>query len=176
MNAQTTKQHIVVAAAITIATNHAITDTGAVSIFIMDGIDVENMQSLKKSLTINLPNGNTVQSTHRCNIVIPGLPTILMGHIVPHLAITSLIGIRLLCKTGCKVTFDDMKCNVIYDGKVNLRGNKDPSTDLWTLPIPMGRMGTTPGESILPQPGPCESCAPHPPFIQPLPVSHTPSE
>jgi hypothetical protein len=130
----------------------------------MDGIDVDNKQLLNKPLTINLPAGNMVQSTHRCNIVIPGLPTILMGHIVPHLAIASLIGIRLLCKARCKVIFDDMKCDVIYDGKVILRGNKDPSTDLWTLPIPTGRMRTTPGESLLPRPSPCEGHAPHPPL------------
>ncbi len=129
----------------------------------MDGVDVDNKQLLKQTLTINLPDGNMVQSTHWCNNVIPGLPTILMGHIVPHLAIASLIGIQPLCKAGCKVIFDDMKCNEIYDGKVILRGNKDPSTDLWTLPIPTGRMGTTRGDSLLPQPGTCESCAPHPP-------------
>jgi hypothetical protein len=26
-------------------------------------------------------------------------------------------------------------CDMIYDGKIILRGNKDPSTELWTLPI-----------------------------------------
>ncbi len=149
-NAQPTKQPNAVAAAITIATDHTIADTGAMSIFIMDGVDVNNKQLSKKPLTINLPDGNTVQSTHRCNIVIPGLPIILTGYIVLHLAIASLIGVRPLCKAGCKVIFDDMKCDVIYDGKVILRGNKDPSTELWTLPIPMGRMGTTSGESLLP--------------------------
>ncbi len=47
---------------------------------------------------INLPDGKKVQSTHVCDINIPGLPTILTGHIVPSLTITSLIGIRPLCK------------------------------------------------------------------------------
>jgi hypothetical protein len=46
-NAQPTKQHIVVAAAITIATNHPIADTGATPIFIMDGVDVDNKQLLE---------------------------------------------------------------------------------------------------------------------------------
>jgi hypothetical protein len=48
-NAQPTKQHIAVAAANTIATNHAIADTGATSIFTMDGLDVDNKQSSKKT-------------------------------------------------------------------------------------------------------------------------------
>ena len=59
-----------------------------------------------------------------------------MGRIVPFLSAASLIGIRPLCKAGCTVVFDDKKCNVMYNGMVILRGFKDPSTDLWTLPIP----------------------------------------
>jgi hypothetical protein len=85
-----------------------------------------------------------------CDINIPGLPTALTGHIVPSLTIASLIGIRPLCKTGCKVAFDNTKCNVIFKGNVILRGFKDPSTDLWTLPIPNGTVGTTPEEHLLP--------------------------
>ncbi len=55
---------------------------------------------------------------------------ILTGHIVPSLKIASLIGIQTLCKAGCKVVFDDKKCEVIYNKKVILTGSKDPSTDL----------------------------------------------
>ncbi len=63
------------------------------------------------------------------------LPTVLTGHVVPHLAVASLIGIRPLCKAGCIVTFDNDKCDVSYNGKIILRGLKDPASDLWTLPI-----------------------------------------
>ncbi len=97
-----------------IATTHAIPDTGATSIFIMDGVDVVNKQVAIRPLRINLPNGCQVQSSHTCDIEIPGLPTILKGHIVPHLAVASLIGIRPLCKAGFTVTFDNDKCKVIY--------------------------------------------------------------
>ncbi len=74
-------------------------------------------------------------STHVCDITIPGLPTVLVGHVVPHLAVALLIGIRPLCKAGCTVTFDKDKWDVIHYGKVILRGWKDSATDLWTLPI-----------------------------------------
>ncbi len=33
------------------------------------------------------------------------------------------------------VTFTEKYCNVMYNGKLILRGYKDPQTDLWTLPI-----------------------------------------
>jgi hypothetical protein len=74
-------------------------------------------------------------STHMCDITIPGLPKVLVGHVVPKLSIASLIGIRVLCDKGCKVVFTKTKCDVWYKGKVILSGKKDPSTDLWTLPI-----------------------------------------
>ena len=143
-----------VISAVTIARDHAIADTGATSIFIMDGVDVINKRVASKPLTINLPDGKKVQSSHVCDIEIPGLPTVLTGHIVPSLTVASLIGIRPLCKAGCKVIFDDLKCDVVYNGQVILRGHKDPSTDLWTLPIGKN-VRTTPGPNILSQPGPC---------------------
>jgi len=157
----TTPKTTEIAAGMLIDSDQAIADTGATSIFIMEGVDVDNKRLSKKPLKINLPDGNIVHSTHRCDIEIPGLPKILVGHIVPHLAIASLIGIRPLCKAGCTVTFDDMKCEVTYNGTVILRGVKDPSTDLWTLPIPRKRVGTTPGDNLLPRPGPCKGRAPH---------------
>jgi hypothetical protein len=140
--------------ALTITTNQAIADTGATSIFIMEGADVDNKRPATVPLTNNLPDGKWVQSPHVCDIQIPGLPTVLTGHIVPSLRIASLIGIRPLCKAGCKVIFDNKKCNVVIDGVVILRGFKDPSTDLWTLPIPT-KVCTAPGPTTPPRPGPC---------------------
>jgi hypothetical protein len=133
----------------------------------MEGAAVDNKRIVVSPLTIYLPDGKKIQSTHVCDINIPGLPTTLTGHIVPPLTIASLIGIRPLCNAGCKVIFDNKKCDVIFNRKVILRGFKDPSTDLWTLPIPNGTVGTTPGEYLLPQPGPCEDSAPHHPTLTP---------
>jgi hypothetical protein len=116
--------------AITIAYNLAITDTGATSIFIMEGVKVANKHVAVKPLTIHLPDGKKILLTHICDINIPGLPTVLTGHIVLSLAITSLIGIQPLCKAGCKVVFCNKKCDVIFKGKVILCGYKDPTTDL----------------------------------------------
>ncbi len=58
----------------------------------------------------------------------------------------SLLGIHILCKAGCKVIFDDEKCQVNYKGNTIQTGYKDPASDLWTLPIFQGeeRRWTTP--------------------------------
>jgi hypothetical protein len=63
---------------------------------------------------------------------------VLVGHVIPKLSIALLIGIRVLCDAGCKVVFTKTNCNVWYKGKIILSGTKDPSTDLWTLPINAG--------------------------------------
>jgi hypothetical protein len=38
-------------------------------------------------------------------------------------------------EVGCDVTFYKHRCTVRYNGKIILSGDKDPSTDLWTLPL-----------------------------------------
>jgi hypothetical protein len=58
--------------AIVIKTNQAIADTGATSIFIMEGTPVNNLRPLLQPLTINLPDGSKVKLTHMCDITIPG--------------------------------------------------------------------------------------------------------
>jgi hypothetical protein len=73
--------------------------------------------------------------TYICDIRIPGLPTILTGHIMTDMTTASLFGIRILCKAGCKVVFNNDKCQVFYQNKVILSGVKDPVSDLWTLLI-----------------------------------------
>ena len=129
-------------AALTIASNEAIPDSGATQIFVMDGIPVHNRRKTTCPLKVALADGRRVMSTHMCDIIIPGLPTTLVGHIVPELSIASLFGIRVLTAAGCTVKFDIEKCVVKYNGKIILTGVKDPATDLWTLPI-VGSAGKT---------------------------------
>jgi hypothetical protein len=106
---------------------------------------------------------------HICDYEIPGLPMLLEAHIVPDLTVASHIGIHLLCTAGCVEIFTDKMCSVMYGGKVILRGYKDPSTDLWILPITpgkvhrQGKLQTSPGsdyvanatKSTNSQAGPC---------------------
>ena len=89
-----------------VETTYAIADTGATSIFIMEGVPVKNKRVARHPLTINLPDCAKVRSTHECDVMYPGLPVKLTGHIVPGLTILSLIGIRVLCEAGCNVTFN----------------------------------------------------------------------
>jgi len=126
----------------TIASNEAIPDSGTTQIFIMDGTPVHNKQKTMRPLKVALADGRRIMSTHMCNMIIPGLPTTLVGHIVPELSIASLFRIRVLTEAGCTVKFDSEKCVIKYNGKIILTGMKDLTTDLWTLPI-VGSAGKT---------------------------------
>jgi hypothetical protein len=86
---------------------HAAADTGATSVFIMDGIPTKNNQFPVHPIQINLPDGQKVTSSHICDIIIPGLPITFTGHILPDMTMASLLGIWALCKAGCVVVFDD---------------------------------------------------------------------
>jgi hypothetical protein len=77
-----------------------------------------------------------------CDILLPGLPTTLVGYIVPELSIAYLFGIRVRTEAGCTVKFDNKKCVVKYNDKTILVSLKDPATDLWTLLI-VGPAGKT---------------------------------
>jgi hypothetical protein len=121
--------------------DNAIADLGATQIFVMDGIPVINKCPAMRPLKVLLADGRQVMSTHMCDIHINGLLVVLTLHIIPDLPIASLFGIRVLTETGCKVTLTHNECVVCYNSKIILRGEKDPSTDLWTLPL--GSQGMT---------------------------------
>ncbi len=112
-----------------------IADSGATLIFVMGGAKVINKRCMTCPLKVAFADGWQVVSTHMCIIHIDGFPFVLMGHIIPDLSIALLFGIRLLMEVGSNVTFDKHKCPMQYIGKIILSGDKDPSTDLWTLPL-----------------------------------------
>jgi hypothetical protein len=120
------------AKAMKFARMHAVADTGTTSLFVMEGLKMSNVKIAKKPLSINLPDGEVLKSMHTCNMIILGLPTVLTGHIVQGLTMASLVGIRILCKAGCQVIFTEEYCDIMYNGKLILRGYKGPQIDLWT--------------------------------------------
>jgi hypothetical protein len=60
----------------------------------------------------------------------------------------SLLGTRGLCKAECNVVFDDKTCCIYYKGKLILTGFKDPTSNLWTLPIDQEELWTTPALNL----------------------------
>ena len=139
----------------------AVADTGATSLFLTKGAPCQNKRCAINPVTITFPNGCKIKSMHNCNVMIPGLPTVLTGHIMPDMTTASLFGIMVLCKAGCQVFFDDDECQVILNGTVGLTGYKDITSNLWTLPIHPPGMPQTTLNALHQSPlGPCLSNAP----------------
>ena len=100
-------------------------------------------------ITITLPNGKVIQSTHTCNLDIPWLPAqITEAHIIPGLAHASLISTRKFCDAGYKVVFDMNECRVYYNRKIVLVGDQDPTTQLWRLPIKPNKKSSNSSSTI----------------------------
>eukprot|EP00978_Attheya_sp_CCMP212_P021045 scaffold61041_cov42-Attheya_sp.AAC.1 len=100
------------------------------------GAPVTNIAPTKKPIVINLPDGSQIKSTHTCEIDNPDLPQeARQAHIVPGLAHTSLISIKMLCDAKCILTYDDEACTVYYKNKIVWIGKRDPSTGLWILAL-----------------------------------------
>jgi hypothetical protein len=97
-----------------------------------------------------LADGCKVMSTHMCDIVIDGLPSMLTGHIISNLSTALLFGIGVLTEAGCKVNFDQHTCKIGYNSKVISTGMKDPSTDLWPLPLGTPSMTSQHVTNVLP--------------------------
>ena len=117
---------------IKIGVDFAIADAGATGHFLVPGAPVKNMVKAAYPLSINLPQGEVIKSTHEGVLDIPWLPAAARkAHIVPDLVHSSLVSIRELCNAGCKVHYDGDYVNVIYEGKIVWQGVKEPTTDLW---------------------------------------------
>ena len=123
-------------AKIKIAINMVIVEAGATAHFAVPGMPVINQKVPTTPLIINLPEGEQLKSTHTCELDIPWLPKAAReAHIVPGLMHTSLILIKTLCDAGCKVSYDDKKCKVYFKRKVVWHGGREPTTELWMLPL-----------------------------------------
>ncbi len=92
----------------------AISDSGATSHFILDGAHVVNTQIDTNPITITLPDGATIRSTHTCNVDIPWIrQEATRAHIVPGLAHASLLATAKFCDAGYTVTFDFGQCKFL---------------------------------------------------------------
>ena len=108
---------------IKIAVDMVVTYSGATGNFILPGTNVSNMNISKKTLTINLPDGNQLKSTHRCEIIVPRLPKeARQAHVVPGMEQTSLISMKILTDAECKVVYDAHECRIYFREKTSGQG------------------------------------------------------
>ena len=109
----------------------ALSDSCATSHFIIDGAHVINKRIDRIPITIMLPDGATLKSTHTCNVDIPWLrQEATKAHIVPGLDHASLLATAKFCDAGYTITFDATQCKIFDGTTIVLKGYRDPATSL----------------------------------------------
>ena len=109
-------------------------DSGATGHFLIEGATVVNKQPGKCSIKITFINGNTITSTHTCNLYIPWLLIIMTeAHLVPGLAHVSFISTRKFYNAGCQVAVNMGECQVYCKNNIFLTEGCKPVTELWRL-------------------------------------------
>ena len=105
--------HKLITSSINVSKSLAIGDSGTTGHFVVEDALVTNVRPTQNPVRITCPNGQTIRSTHECNLDIPWLPAAMTdAHIVPGLAHSSLISIKKFCDAGCRVIFDRDECRV----------------------------------------------------------------
>ena len=114
----------------------AILDSGATSHFLVTMSPITNITPVINPLSVKLPHGACVSSTHTCTLAIPQLPTRAReGHIILGLVSHSIMSVVKLFNAGCEVTFINIYCQVKHLGRIVLRGSKCTSTGLWMIKL-----------------------------------------
>ena len=104
---------------IKITVDMAVTDSGATGNFVLPGTNVSDRNISEKPLTISLPDDTQLKSTHTCEIDVPWIPKeSIRAHIVPGVAHTSLLWIKVLTDAVCKVVHAKHECRVYFKNEI----------------------------------------------------------
>ena len=106
-------------------------------------------------ITVKLPNGGTMTSTHTCRLAIPSLPPeACTQHLFPEMKTTGLLSIGQLCDHGCMATFSQYRlviCNsandIILIGQRIPKGELNYTNGMWI--VQMDNNTKTPTTSML---------------------------
>ncbi len=116
--------------------NWAILQSGATSHFLTTNAPAANIIPATVPIIARLPNGEQVQSTHTCTLNLPALPSgARAAHIIPRLALHSLLLVVTMCNAECNVTFTKIGCTISYRGRTIICGRKCTRTGLWMIPL-----------------------------------------
>ena len=97
-----------------------------------------NKREAENPITVRLPDGSTIQSTHVAHLHLPHLPPeATETHIFPSLGNTHLLSIGKLCDADCDITFSNTEATIKRHGEVILRGTRSKQAPkLWNIELP----------------------------------------
>jgi hypothetical protein len=113
----------------------AIVDSGCTSHFLLVTAPCLNKVKSRNPLTVRLPNGATMESSHTADLDIPELNAAASKvHIFPGMAHHSLLSVGQLCDEGYIVTFKRDTVTICNSKNSKLlTGPRDDTTGLWRI-------------------------------------------
>jgi hypothetical protein len=113
----------------------AIVDSGCTGHFILVNAPCLNKIKYQTPLTVRLPNGATMESSHTAELDIPELNAAASkAHVSPGMAHHSLLSVGQLCNEGYIVTFKQAEVTICDSGDSQiLSGPRDLNTGLWRI-------------------------------------------
>jgi hypothetical protein len=95
-------------------TSYAIADTGTTGHYLKPASMHDNRQPDANPITICMPNGDGIRSSHSCTLALPTLPPdTTKGHILPGLASHSLLSVAKFCDNDCDIHFSRDHCTIL---------------------------------------------------------------
>jgi hypothetical protein len=113
----------------------AIVDSGCTVHFLLVNAQCLNKVKSQNLLTVRLPNGATMESSHTAELDIPELnKAASIAHVLPGMANHSLLSVGQLCKKGYIVTFNNASATICDPQEFQiLSGARDLDTGLWRI-------------------------------------------
>jgi hypothetical protein len=113
----------------------AIVDSGCTGHSLLVTPPCLNKIKSRNPLTVRLPNGATMESSHSADLDIPGLNAAASkAHVFPGMAHHSLLSVGQLCDEGYIVTFQQDKVTICNsENSKLLTGPRDDTTGLWRI-------------------------------------------
>jgi hypothetical protein len=113
----------------------AIVDSGCTGHFLLVNAPCLNKVKSQNPLTVRLPNGATMDSTHTTALNIQEFnKAASIAHIFPGMANHSLLSVGQLCNEGYTVTFRNESFIICNSQELQiLKGDRDLDTGIWRI-------------------------------------------
>ena len=113
-------------------------DSGATSHFLVIDASATGMSIATKPITITIPDGTKLTSTHKRELDLQLLPKAARsGHVIPGMLSHSLVSVVTLCNAGCRVVSEEWRIgfSITYRGAIVMEGKKCIKTGFGMVPI-----------------------------------------
>ena len=115
--------------------SHTISDSGCTGHLLGPNTPCDHKQPTAHGLTVSLPNGQTIRSTHMSLMTFPKMPhSARQAHVLPALKHKALLSIGKLCDLGFKAIFDNTNVQLANTNNT-ITGTRDLSKGLYFIDL-----------------------------------------